>query len=90
MNEIERKARELLAAEIGQHILLMGRRSGMTFMNNAALRAIIAALTPPEGYVLVPVIPDDAMYKAAAALGPDAFLAEQWAAMLAARPEVSP
>lgn len=46
-----------------------------------------AALTPPEGYVLVPVIltqeMEDAGYPADTAQ-------EGWAAMLAARPEVSP
>lgn len=54
MSEIERKARELLAAEQDQH----GR-----CQTSEALAAIKKALTPPEGYVLVPVEPTEEMLK---------------------------
>lgn len=54
MSNIERKARELLAAEQDQH----GR-----CQTSEALAAIKKALTPPEGYVLVPVEPTEEMLK---------------------------
>lgn len=54
MSDIERKARELLAAEQDQH----GR-----CQTSEALAAIKKALTPPEGYVLVPVEPTEEMLK---------------------------
>lgn len=63
MDAIERRAREMLAsayADTGAPPLLVEEVRGGeqdTASDNAALRAIIAALTPPEGYVLVPVEP---------------------------------
>lgn len=54
MSNIDRKARELLAAEQDQH----GR-----CQTSEALAAIKKALTPPEGYVLVPVEPTEEMLK---------------------------
>lgn len=46
-------------------------------------------LTPPEGYVLVPVGLSSSMAKAAwATLAADGSFEEIWTAMLAARPEV--
>lgn len=89
MNEIEKRARELLAAEHKKcdrnteaELVLAG---DVTALGRISLNAIIAALTPPEGYVLVPVIltqeMEDAGYPADTAQ-------EGWAAMLAARPEV--
>jgi hypothetical protein len=53
-----------------------------------------AALTPPEGYVLVPVVPTEEMkeagirerVKSPANINP----CVEWPAMLAARPEVTP
>lgn len=63
MDAIEKRARELLAAELHKDFgpasaqyVLDGNDDGCT-----ALRAIIAALTPPEGYVLVPVEPTEEM-----------------------------
>lgn len=62
-----------------------------------AWEAWTAALTPPEGYVLVPVEPTSEMVKAGLNApfcghpetgGPS--LTGMWAAMLAARPEVKP
>lgn len=62
-----------------------------------ALQHFPAALTPPEGYVLVPVEPTEAMVHAGLNApfrghpetgGPS--LPDMWTAMLAARPEVKP
>lgn len=49
-----------------------------------------AALTPPEGYVLAPVEPTEAMQRVGAAVAcTDVIEIQQmWSAMLAARPEV--
>lgn len=64
MDAIEKRARELLAAEVDQDAAAMpgveevatsireGGHGDVLFVPTA-LRAIIAALTPPEGYVLV-------------------------------------
>ncbi|MHC9014482.1 hypothetical protein [Stenotrophomonas bentonitica] len=50
-----------------------------------------AALTPPEGFVLVPVEPTDAMQRAGAGVVCTDVedIRQAWEAMLAARPEVS-
>ncbi|HGM7334946.1 TPA: hypothetical protein ACKQCJ_001264 [Stenotrophomonas maltophilia] len=93
MDAIEKRARELLAAEYRKAganpaacELMAGRAS---WPNQMALNAIIAALTPPEGYVLVPVGLSSSMAKAAwATLAADGSFEEIWTAMLAARPEV--
>ncbi len=57
MNTIEKRARELLAQQVGP--LEVGgvvNASGDLFLAEVGVvQAIIAALTPPEGYVLVPV-----------------------------------
>lgn len=61
MDAIEKRARELLAAEYersGYGGSAEGIRSGDDCahdLEDASIRAIVAALTPPEGYVLVPV-----------------------------------
>ncbi len=63
MNDIEKRARELLAAEYvkeGRVVSAQETMQGHDLTAHAeyiALRAIVAALTPPEGYVLVPVEP---------------------------------
>lgn len=95
MSAIEQRARELLAdalrrrnesrlahmAEIAQ-----GLDQVATYI---ALDAIIAALTPPEGFVLVPVEPAMDMQVAALNAPWDCMNPRQvWKAMLAARPEV--
>lgn len=57
MNEIELKARELLKAEC-PHLQDEAFEYGsmMTVINlHVVMRALRAAFTPPEGYVLVPV-----------------------------------
>lgn len=95
MEDVEKRARELLAAEY----------EGSKFRSYAheirnghgewgeEIRAIIAALTPPEGFVLVPVEPTQEMVAEAWKYGvaddaPDPVYA--YRAMLAARPEASP
>ncbi|OWR35518.1 hypothetical protein CEE55_01600 [Stenotrophomonas pavanii] len=94
--DVEQRARELLAAELrgkGRLTLANDVVSGDED-DSAAIRAIIAALTPPEGYVVVPVEMTDEMVKAVyplhyfTYLGPE--LRENWRRMLAARPEVNP
>ncbi|HEL5052587.1 TPA: hypothetical protein UOA92_000343 [Stenotrophomonas maltophilia] len=61
MNDIEKRARDLLAAEYersGYGGSAEGIRSGDDCahdLEDASVRALIVALTPPEGYVLVPV-----------------------------------
>lgn len=103
MKDIEKRARELYAAAL--------RANGMDFtaerVNDmaasgaagsirATLDAIIAALTPPEGYVLVPVELTHEMYCAfveqwftkVRAID-DTEMEDCYAALLAARPEVS-
>lgn len=108
MSNIEKRARELLAAEYAS-------RGSPRYADEIrdteladfgdddiamAIRAIIAALTPPDGYVLVPMEPTMAMLIAAkesdkeyqlrnglpdiVSVGPY----DHYIAMLAARPEV--
>lgn len=60
MDAIEKRARELLAAEYrsnrrNTHAEMIESGDDPTTHDEFAIRAIIAALTPPEGYVLVPV-----------------------------------
>lgn len=64
MSAIEQRARDLLAAEYisqGRSEPSIGQPSFDVHI--AALRAIVAALTPPEGFVLVPVEPTEEMLK---------------------------
>jgi hypothetical protein len=75
MSDIERKARELLAYECpecggekghdtdGVWIPCSRCCDPYTVTRHQAMQAIIAALTPPEGYVLVPMEPTEAMLK---------------------------
>ena len=97
MDAIEKRARDLLAAAYEADG--MGGRAGeirnpaqyMEKPDRRALGCIIAALTPPEGYVLVPVEPTEAMQIAVEKANPWLIRYEApeiWAAMLAARPEV--
>ncbi len=109
MNDIEKQARELLAAEFrkedqfeyAHHVAVGGDIDDEG--DQAALRAIIAALTQPEGFVLVPVEPTDDMVWAPSdvevgyptwAGSKDGCTTDEakaiWAAMLAARPEARP
>lgn len=67
MDAIEKRARELLAAAYEADG--MGGRAGeirnpaqyMEKPDRRALGCIIAALTPPDGYVLVPLEPTEAL-----------------------------
>ncbi|WP_312237325.1 hypothetical protein [Stenotrophomonas sp.] len=95
MNDIEKRARELLAGiarEFGQpeyayHIGCGGR---LDRRDKKLIGPIIAALTPPEGYVLVPVVPTEAMVEAFTGFRPvhRTSFACRYEEMLAARPEV--
>lgn len=94
MDAIEKRARELLAAEYERFDLpgtaAVVRNGGYDL--NPSMRAVVAALTPPEGYVLVPAVPTKPMVDAAVpAASQDQTGRRQravWDAMLAARPEV--
>lgn len=95
MDAIEKRARELLAKAyeadgmVGRAEVIRNPNQYMEMPDRRALGCIIAALTPPEGYVLVPVGLSSSMAKAAwATLADDGSFEEIWTAMLAARPEV--
>lgn len=91
MNAIEKRARALLSAEYKAAHAIDPRVNFCAPEYEVAIRAIIAALTPPEGFVLVPVGLSNSMAKAAwATLADNGSFEEIWKAMLAARPEVSP
>ncbi|MCF3495719.1 hypothetical protein JAK49_06155 [Stenotrophomonas maltophilia] len=103
MDAIEKRARELLAAEYAN-------RGSPRYADEIrdteladfgdddiamAIRAIIAALTPPEGYVLVPVeltVEMEIAFMETWVLKrrciDDSEMQDAWAAALAARPEV--
>lgn len=99
MSTIEQRARLLLAAEYensGEKMFADRARNGR-YDNDPDMRAIVAALTPAEGWVLVPVEPTEAMKVAGSMWNtemdqPPEFsaLMSIWKDMLAARPEVKP
>lgn len=101
MDAIEKQARELLARRYAgypdeQYRIRHGSLTHYETIHT--IPAIIAALTPPEGYVLVPVEATEEMVDAsmirvdlAKRYGPGTLKvlgARAWAAMLAARPKV--
>lgn len=109
MDAIEKRARELLAAHLVETKVVWGpplldQMFDLDLMPptmQACVRAIIAALTPPEGYVLVPVEPTEAQLdrstweevgghcsSCTAWPASHSDARRVWAAMLAARPEV--
>lgn len=101
MDAIEKRARELLAAEYEREPLRnsdMAKqiRRGVTHNTTwHALDALRAALTPPEGYVLVPVeltVEMEIAFMETWVLKrrciDDSEMQDAWAAALAARPEV--
>lgn len=91
MNEIEKRARELLARLQKAKRNEAGHWCDARAAVDAAcdtLPQIIAALTPPEGYVLVPVEPTDRMI-GAGIIAYDGKCESSYKAMLAARPEVT-
>lgn len=90
MSDIETRARELLAAEYERFDLpsaAAGVRDG-GYDLSPSMRALVAALTPPDGYVLVPVEPTGRMIDAGI-LAYDGKCESSYVAMLAARPEVT-
>lgn len=92
MSEMEKRARELLDWSLGR----AGERKPRLIHMDDALHAIRTALAPPEGYVLVPVELTHEMYCAfveqwftkVRAID-DTEMEDCYAALLAARPEVS-
>ncbi|WP_443096802.1 hypothetical protein ACTT2I_05265 [Stenotrophomonas sp. PUT21] len=87
MIDIEKRAEELMLKAMEGHT----PRTQPLQVYERALKAVAAALTPPEGYVLVPVEPTEAMIAEAWKYGsaddaPDPVYS--YRAMLAARPEV--
>lgn len=97
MDAIEKRARELLDTELrklGLHedAHHVGCGAELDRNDQAAINAIAAALTPPEGYVLVPVEPTVEMLSEIQLV--EHFtgnaLRTRYAAMIAARPEVKP
>ncbi|MCF3486988.1 hypothetical protein [Stenotrophomonas maltophilia] len=91
MDAIEKRARELVMAEIPDLANECFGYQRMTVVNlHVVTRILRAALTPPVGYVLVPVAPTREMVVAGVALAYDGKCESVYAAMLAARPEVKP
>lgn len=95
MDAIEKRARERLDTELrklGLHedAYHVGCGADLDRNDQAAINAIAAALTPPEGYVLVPVEATDDMRNAFNGYRPTwrANFRNRYTAMLAARPEV--
>jgi hypothetical protein len=94
---IEKRARELLAGmarqfgqpEYGHHI---GCGGDLDQEDKSLIAPIIAALTPPDGWVLVPaVLPEpmlDVLWRAEGDMK-DADMQSLWAELIAARPEVA-
>lgn len=97
MDAIEKRARELLARAyeadgmVGRAGVIRNPSQYMEKPDRRALGCIIAALTPPEGYVLVPVEPTEDMLQAGYPRNEridDTFdRLGAWTDMLAARPE---
>ncbi len=94
MDAIEKRAREILAQNVGS--LEVGgvvNPSGDLFLaESGVVQAIIAALKPPEGYVLVPVEPTEALLNNLCGRNlldcNDEELRAAYVELLAARPEV--
>lgn len=92
MNDIEKRTRfEVWATSRG--LPVERNRIGGDYLFDETYDAWAtwqAALTPPEGYVLVPVEPTDAMQRAGAGVVCTDVedIRQAWEAMLAARPEV--
>ncbi len=96
MDAIEKRARELLAAQCRRHGFEFGayqilEGSNLPPFGAASLNAIITALTPPEGSVLVPGKMTepmlDVMWRAEDDMK-DSDIQSLWAELIAARPEV--
>lgn len=99
MDEYEKRARELVAAQfhsLGYTVAESEREAsfqcGPVFdAVTAALRQSAAQVAVPEGYVLVPVNPTEAMLRAGVDAGvkasPEPWCPAAWGAMLAAAPK---
>ena len=90
MNDIEKRARELLAEACERQLMpgaaeevRKGRWDGIP-----AMVAIRAALTPPEGYVLIRVLDARRVVKGNPSIGGYELSLSRIAAALASRPEV--
>lgn len=99
MDALEKRARELLAVvlhemypdDAGKRYVIDQLLVDKLDLVSArgAIRAIVAALTPPQGYVLVPVEPTEAMIAAAEeAHMPFGDMELTISAAIGARPEV--
>lgn len=97
MSDIEKRARELLAAEYelrgSPRMAAEIRSTELEYFGDSdfagAIRAVIAALTPPEGYVLVPAEPTPAMSAAGLCVSEaEHDPAGVYRAMIVARPEL--
>lgn len=88
--DVEQRARELLAQALRIDVEFLKKYGDMPNMisYSSALPAIVAALTPPEGYVLVPVQPTEAMLNEGYGWVDGTGLELAYMSMLAARPEV--
>jgi hypothetical protein len=99
MTDIEKRARELLVTLLKEQHGWVGALAAealgespanVRISGSDAIKAVVAALTPPEGYVLVPVEPTEAMLQEIHLV--KSFTGEamhrRYAAMIAARPEV--
>lgn len=85
MDAIEKRALDLLISEC----MVAFPRVPEYFTREEAVRAVVRALTPPEGWVLVPMTCTDEMYDAALVEYPyDNVPSAAWEAMIAARPKV--
>lgn len=87
MDAIEKRARQLLDAELrklGLHedAYHVGCGADLDRNDQAAINAISAAITPPDGYVLVPVEPTTEMLVDGFESEPDEFFStrEEWLA----------
>ncbi|HHA2711283.1 TPA: hypothetical protein ACOECL_000455 [Stenotrophomonas maltophilia] len=102
MNVIEKRARALLDTELRklglhEYAYHVGCGAGLDRNDQAAINAIAAALTPPEGYVLVPVeLPVEMevafmeSWVSKRRCIDDPEMQDAWDAALAVRPEVKP
>lgn len=96
MSEIEKRARELWAEQYElqgdfawARIIREGSDGLVAKVDSCAISAIVAALTPPDGFVLVPVEPTEEMKRRGTfhVSNPCGLATDVWAAMIAARPE---
>ncbi len=90
--DVEQRARELLIAQYKARGDLVAafniERGGLSSFYAAEIAAIVAALTPPEGYVLVPVEPTEAMLNEGYGWVDGTGLELAYRSMLSVRPEV--